>query len=73
MSDPRPRQPTDRTMRSVLWAGVVYNAMIAVLLAFPVALAPISGLPAPGSLFYPWILALFVAVLLANRSTISTL
>ena len=53
---------TDRVMRSVLWAGVAYNAAIAVLLAFPVALAPISGLPAPGSLFYPWVLALFVAI-----------
>ena len=49
-------------LRKILWVGVVFNAAAALMLAFPSTLGSLVGLPPTGSLFYPWLLAFFVAL-----------
>jgi hypothetical protein len=49
-------------MRKILWVGVAFNAAAALMLAFPLSLGTLAGLPPVGSLFYPWLLAFFVAL-----------
>jgi hypothetical protein len=46
-------------MRGALWIGGIYNLAAALAFAFPGSLGRLAGLPAPGSLFYAWMLALF--------------
>jgi hypothetical protein len=49
-------------MRKILWVGVAFNAVAALMLAFPNSLGALVGLPPVGSIFYPWLLAFFVAL-----------
>ena len=49
-------------MRIALWLGAFFNFSAALMLAFPRSLGQIIGLPAPGSLFYPWMLALLIGI-----------
>jgi hypothetical protein len=49
-------------MRKILWVGVAFNAIAALMLAFPNSLGALVGLPPVGSIFYPWLLAFFVAL-----------
>ena len=49
-------------MRGALWLGACFNFSAALMLAFPHSLGQIIGLPAPGSLFYPWMLALLIGI-----------
>ncbi|MEB3293440.1 MAG: hypothetical protein VKJ24_09780 [Synechococcales bacterium] len=54
----------DRTsfMRGVLWLGAFFNFSAALMLAFPQSLGRVIGLPTPGSMFYPWMLALLIGI-----------
>ena len=49
-------------MRIALWLGAFFNFGAALMLIFPVSLGQIAGLPASGSLFYNWLLALFIGI-----------
>lgn len=50
------------TFRIVLKIGAAFNFFAAVMVAFPMSLGKIVGLPEPGSLFYPWMLSLAIAL-----------
>jgi len=45
-----------------LWVGAFFNFGAALMFIFPVFLGQIAGLPASGSLFYNWLLALFIGL-----------
>lgn len=49
-------------LRRVLWFGALFNFGAALGLAFPASIGRIAALPAPGSRFYSWLLALFVGL-----------
>jgi hypothetical protein len=53
-----------RAMRPVLWIGVVFNALVAMMLLFPWAFG--AALPPIGSVFYLWMLVYFVALFSAT-------
>jgi hypothetical protein len=53
---------SNQTMRGVLWADVVFNGFAALLLSFPSTLGTLVGLPPSGTVFYPWLLAFFIAL-----------
>ena len=55
-----------RTLRPVLWIGVGFNALIAVLLAFAGTLDVFHVLPPLDSDFYRWMLVWFVLVFSAT-------
>jgi hypothetical protein len=50
------------TMRKVLWLGVVFNALVALMLMFPDSLGALAALPPVGGVFYLWMLTFFVAL-----------
>jgi CHASE2 domain-containing sensor protein len=45
-----------------LWIGAFFNFGAALMFIFPVSLGQIAGLPVSGSLFYNWLLALFIGL-----------
>jgi hypothetical protein len=55
-----------RSLRPVLWIGVAFNALIAVLLAFAGTLDAWHVLPPLDSHFYRWMLVWFVLVFSAT-------
>ena len=65
------------TIRSVLWVGVGFNALVALMLMLPTTLGVLAALPPIGSDFYRWMLSYFVVLFsatyawLALASTIS--
>ena len=50
------------TMRKVLWVGVAFNALVALMLMFPETLGALAALPPVGSVFYLWMLTFFVVL-----------
>ena len=44
-------------MRIALWIGALFNFGAALMFIFPASLGQMAGLPASGSLFYNWLLA----------------
>ena len=53
-------------IRSVLWVGVVFNAVVALMLMFPDSLGILAALPPIGSDFYRWMLSYFVVLFSAT-------
>jgi hypothetical protein len=53
-----------RSVRPVLWIGVGFNALVAMMLLYP--WAPGAALPPVGSVFYLWMLVYFVALFSAT-------
>lgn len=49
-----------KIMRRILWIGVAFNALVALMLLFPLTLGTFAALPPVGSVFYLWMLAFFV-------------
>ena len=52
----------DSTMRLILGVGAAFNAFAAAMIALPGSLGALAALPTGGSLFYRWLLVLFVAL-----------
>ncbi|MGH8107409.1 MAG: hypothetical protein ACREO1_01650 [Arenimonas sp.] len=52
--------------RSVLWVGVAFNALVALMLMFPATLGALAALPPIGSDFYRWMLSYFVVLFSAT-------
>ena len=50
------------TLRIILKISAAFNLFAAVLLAFPLTLGKLVGLPEPGSLFYSLMLSLAIAI-----------
>jgi hypothetical protein len=55
-----------KTMRRALWVGVVFNALVALMLMFPSTLGALAALPPVGSVFYRWMLTFFVVLFCAT-------
>jgi hypothetical protein len=55
-----------KKMRRVLWVGVVFNALVALMLMFPSTLGVLAALPPVGSVFYLWMLTFFVVLFSAT-------
>jgi hypothetical protein len=55
-----------RTIRPALWLGVVFNAMVAGMVAFPETLGVFAALPPVGSTFYRLMLVYFVVLFSAT-------
>jgi hypothetical protein len=53
-------------MRRVLWVGVAFNALVALMLMFPSTLGALAALPPVGSVFYRWMLTFFVVLFSAT-------
>ena len=53
-------------MRRVLWVGVVFNTLVALMLMFPSTLGALAALPPVGSNFYLWMLIFFVMLFSAT-------
>jgi len=53
-------------MRYILWIGVVFNALVALMLALPSTLGVIAALPPIDSVFYRWMLIYFVVLFSAT-------
>jgi hypothetical protein len=53
-------------MRAVLWIGVLFNALVALMLMFPSTLGALAALPPVGSVFYHWMLTYFVVLFAAT-------
>ena len=53
-------------IRSVLWLGVAFNALVALMLMFPITLGALAALPPIGSDFYRWMLGYFVVLFSAT-------
>lgn len=49
-------------IRKVLWLGVAFNALVALMLLFPSTLGAFAALPPVGSVFYLWMLTFFVVL-----------
>jgi hypothetical protein len=56
----------ERTMRGILWVGVVFNALVGAMMLFPGSLGALAALPPVGSVFYRWMLAFFVLLFAAT-------
>ncbi len=55
-----------KIMRRVLWVGMVFNALVALMLMFPSTLGALAALPPVGSVFYRWMLTFFVVLFSAT-------
>ena len=55
-----------RSIRKVLWIGVPFNLLVALMLVFPDTLGGLAALPPLGSEFYRWMLVYFVALFAAT-------
>ena len=67
--DPRVAGPgswTRRWLRAVLWVGVVFNLLVALMLVFPATLGAFAALPPVGPDFYRWMLVYFVVLFSAT-------
>lgn len=53
-------------MRVVLWIGVAFNALVALMVVFPETLGVIAALPPIRSVFYRWMLTFFVVLFAAT-------
>lgn len=62
---------TDGAIRWVLRFGAVFNGVAALMLLFPDSLGALAGVPASGSVFHTWLLALFVALFGATYAWMS--
>ena len=58
-------------MRYVLWVGVVFNALVALMLVFPTTFDSWATLPPIGSDFYRWMLTFFVMLFSATYAWIA--
>jgi hypothetical protein len=55
-----------KIMRRVLWVGMAFNALVALMLMFPSTLGVLAALPPVGSVFYRWMLTFFVLLFSAT-------
>ena len=55
-----------RTMRGILWVGVLFNALVGSMMLFPDSLGALAAMPPVGSVFYRWMLAFFVLLFAAT-------
>ena len=69
MADSAPANPVSivptwitRSIRTVLWIGVPFNLLVALMLVFPDTLGGLAALPPVGTEFYRWMLVYFVVL-----------